>query len=456
MLFNSLAYLIVLLFTKGLALLTHRPALIFLVVSVIFYMFAGWYDTVVFFASIVINWLICRTLPHKRLRLYAAVIFNIGLLFFFKYAGFFIGASNQSGASYIDIALPLGISFYTFQMLAYQIDVVRGTSQEASSFKSFALFIGFFPQLIAGPIVRSRELLPQIERLFSNHPRRLRLAAYGLGLFLLGLFKKVFIADSLSPFVDEIFSIGPENAAWAWLGSILFAFQIYCDFSGYSDMAIGSAYLLGIRLPINFRTPYLSAGPREFWQRWHMTLSRWIRDYLYIPLGGSRGGVIRTGAVIIATMAVAGLWHGADMTFVVWGALWGGYIYAARYIPHEFLPRPARILLHFVATVFLWVLFRSPDIASAMAYYKVMLGMEPGIPAPASFYEERALFPALLLIAVLLCGFHYLEHRLESIRIIRWLRHNDGIFLRTALVTLILLIVLLPRTTLNPFIYFRF
>ncbi|QQG36302.1 MAG: MBOAT family protein [Micavibrio aeruginosavorus] len=456
MLFNSLAYLSMLLLTRAVSLLTGRPALVFLASSIVFYLFAGWYDTFIFFGSVVVNWLICRYLPHNRLRLCAAILFNAGLLFFFKYAGFVTGTADNESSSYINAALPLGISFYTFQMLAYQIDVARGISKEASSFRSFALFISFFPQLIAGPIVRSRELLPQIERLFARRPRRLRLVAYGLSLFLLGLFKKVFIADSLSPFVDEIFNAGPESAVWAWLGGVLFSFQIYCDFSGYSDMAIGSAYLLGIRLPVNFRTPYLSQGPREFWQRWHITLSNWIRDYLYIPLGGSRGSVVKTGFVVIATMALAGLWHGADMTFVVWGGLWGAYIYATRYIPRGFLPIPGRILLHFSITVFLWVLFRSPDIHSALSYYKIMLGIEPGIPTQDSFHDERALLPALTAIAALLCCFHYLENRFSTLRTVRWLRHKDGIFLRSALITLTILIIMLPRVALNPFIYFRF
>lgn len=419
-------------------------------------MAAGAFDTAVFATSIIINWLICKYTPPNKTRIIVAAIINIGLLGFFKYSDFILGFEKEASNTYIDIALPLGISFYTFQILAYHIDRVRGISPEASSFKSFSLFIAFFPQLIAGPIVRSHELLPQIERLFNGNKKRVRLISYGLALFLLGLFKKVIIADSISPFVDEIFHFGPENMAWAWLGATLFAFQIYCDFSGYSDMAIGSAYLLGIKLPLNFRTPYLSKGPREFWQRWHITLSTWIRDYLYIPLGGSRGTLLRSALIIVITMAIAGLWHGADITFVIWGAAWGIYILLGRIFANLKIPRLMAMPAHFAITILLWVLFRSGNWTSAESFYNVMLGLKSGAQTPGTFYEQTGIFWILLATTAALYIFHIIENKINSARSLYALKRYDGTFLWSLLIGIIILIVLLPRGDINPFIYFRF
>ena len=456
MLFNSLAYILLLGFVRAFQLLTSKPAVFMLIGSLLFYMAAGPFDTAVFVVSIIVNWLICKYVQANSLRIVMAIFFNIGLLAFFKYSDFILGIEKGSSNSYIDIALPLGISFYTFQILAYQIDVVRGISKEATSFKSFSLFVAFLPQLIAGPIVRSKELLPQVERLFRGDRRKVRLISYGMALFLLGLFKKVVIADSISPFVDEIFLFGPESMAWAWLGATLFAFQIYCDFSGYSDMAIGSAYLLGIKLPTNFKTPYLSKGPREFWQRWHITLSSWIRDYLYIPMGGSQGRLVKSAFVIVLTMAIAGLWHGADTTFVIWGAAWGVYILLGRACSGLNVPSVIAILSHFIITVFLWVLFRASDWDAALQYYEIMIGLKAGINAPETFYEQTGIFPVLLLVSFGLCVFHVLEQKIHNVRSIWLLKRLDGAFLWSLLSGLIILIILLPRADVNPFIYFRF
>lgn len=457
MLFNSLAYILLIIFTRMFITLTSKPALLVQAASLFFYLTAGWYDTLIFGICLTINWLITRYVTNAKVRLYASIIFNIGLLAFFKYANFFLGAVvSPSSSSYINVALPLGISFYVFQVLSYQIDVVRGVSKEATSFKTFCLFISFFPHLVAGPIMRSSELLPQIERMFEGKKKRVRLISYGLGLFLLGLIKKVVIADSISPFADNIFTYGAENAAWAWLGAVLFSFQIYLDFSGYSDMAIASAYLLGIKLPTNFKTPYLSRGPREFWQCWHITLSRWIRDYLYIPLGGNRGNIFRAAFTIIATMAIAGLWHGANITFLLWGACWGFYIFLARVFNGFKVPTVIAVAANCVIIVFLWVLFRSPDITAAADYYKIMLGLSSGKPSDNLFTAQTYLFPILVLISVLLYVFHMAEKRLNNAGTFLILKKWDGLFLWSVMGTLIILIILLPKTVINPFIYFRF
>jgi alginate O-acetyltransferase complex protein AlgI len=270
---------------------------------------------------------------------------------------------------------------------------------------------------------------------------------------VLGLAKKVLLADSIGPLADEIFAARPDSAYQAWLGAVLFTFQIYFDFSGYSDMAIGSAYLLGIRLPWNFRTPYVSMGPREFWQRWHISLSTWIRDYLYIPLGDGRGSAVRAAAVLVGTMALAGLWHGANYTFIIWGAAWGLYILVGRMLPQGGLPRPAAWLVHMVAVICLWVLFRSPSLGYALDFLRTMFAFRGGLPGAV---DDAA--PAVLVAAgiALLFVLHWLESRLQDRRVLYVLRRLDGPTLRGLLAGLALLMVLLPTYNVNPFIYFRF
>src|SRR5215831_6109210 len=327
MAFNLLAYALLLTFTVAWMAIGPFRALMLIVASLIFYAAAGPFDMLVFVGAVVLNWLIQVTVPADRRRILAAVIVNIGLIGYFKYRNMLLGKTSPAG-SFVDITLPLGISFYSFQALAYHIDVVRRRSSAARSFPEFFLFKALFPQLIAGPIVRPRETLPQVQRLFDRKQRRLRLLAFGLGLIVLGLTKKVIFADSLAPVVDDIFHTRPQGAYYAWLGAVLFTFQIYFDFSGYSDIAIGSAYLLGIRLPQNFATPFLAASIQQLWQRWHITLTMFLRDYLFLPLADMRlvtrrYRVMQHFCAIVLTMTFCGLWHGAGWNFVLWGALQG-------------------------------------------------------------------------------------------------------------------------------------
>jgi alginate O-acetyltransferase complex protein AlgI len=456
MLFNTLAFITLLLVSISLARYKSIAAGILLASSGVFYFFAGYFDASVFLLSLTLNWAIVLIGLPKTSRIALAVIFNIGLLAFFKYLNFFTNfGSVETNNSYIDIALPLGISFYTFQIMAYHVDVARGQSPEASKFSVFALFVAFFPQLIAGPIVRLHELLPQIERIFRGQRKNVRLWSFGLALFTMGLIKKVVFADSISPIVDEVFLYGPETMGWAWLGATLFAFQIYLDFSGYSDMAIASAFLLGIKLPLNFRTPYLSMGPREFWQRWHITLSNWIRDYLYVPLGGSKGNILRTSSIVILTMAIAGLWHGAEVTFIYWGAMWGFYIFLARQLNWK-LPRPLSIAANFAVTVILWVPFRAPDSKIAIDFYSVMFGFREGTVNSATFFDERGLLPIALFLCALLFGFHIIEYRLAGIKTLLRLKKYQGPVFFGSIAFIGLALILLQNQVSNPFIYFRF
>jgi alginate O-acetyltransferase complex protein AlgI len=447
--FNSLAFLILLFVSWLLVIRLQRPGYALIAASVIFYLFAGPFDTAVFLATVLLNWLIQSLIPAPRWRIAAAVVLNVGLIFAFKYKNLIFGGGMAG--SYTDTGLPLGISFYCFQALAYHIDVTRRLTPPARDLSSFFLFKSFFPQLVAGPIVRASQFLPQIERLFTGQKRHLRLISYGLSLCVLGLFKKVVLADSIAPVVDEIFAAPPSTAYLAWLGAVLFAFQIYFDFSGYSDIAIGAAYLLGLRLPLNFLTPYMSTGPREFWQRWHISLSTWIRDYLYIPLGGGRGGWLRTACVLVGSMGVAGLWHGANATFVVWGAGWGFYILIGRALrDHMVLPATLRWPLHMTVVVLLWVFFRSPSFEFALDYLAVMLDA-------SSWHLPQSSFPLYASAGVAaLFVLHVVEYRLNRRATLRFLRCWNGPFFWGLCIGLAVLLIMLPSSNINPFIYFRF
>ena len=448
MLFSSLAYALLVFAARTLSRWTRRPGFVLLLGSVVFYVVAGPVDSAIFFGAVLLNWGVQYVTPPNRIRILLAVLLNIGLLAFFKYKGIFLG---ETAGSFIDIALPLGISFYSFQALAYHIDVVRGDTRPARSLLSFALFKGFFPQLVAGPIVRAKELLPQVEAAVDGYIRKHPLVSWGLLLCLMGLVKKVILADSLSPFVDDIFQQHPGDTYTAWLGALLFAFQIYFDFSGYSDIALGSAYLLGFRLPVNFRTPYVSLGPREFWRRWHVTLSRWIQDYLYIPLGGSRGSALRTAMVLVMTMSLAGLWHGANATFVIWGLGWGLYILCGRLAGQRFvLPWPLRWTGHIALVTVLWVFFRSPSISYAFDYVAVMFGFPSDGSTASQFPPVAAIGVAALFLL------HWFEARCNTRRTLFALRRLNTPFFWGLNICLAVLIILVPLNNENPFIYFRF
>lgn len=460
MYFNTLAYFGFFVLTLLIVRYSRKPGIVLLLASAAFYVVAGWFDTALIAAVVGANWLLFRYIATGKTRLILAVVVNIGVLAAVKYRVFLTGDVGSDHTTYIDTVLPLGISFYTFQLLAYQIDVVRDQRLGEGRIGPFTLFIMFFPQLIAGPIVRARQLLPQIAQLFTGRPRLLRLYSYGLALCVLGLCKKVIFADSLAPIVDDIFFLGPATMTQAWTGAWLFTFQIYFDFSGYSDIAIGSAYLLGIRLPHNFRTPYLSISPREFWQRWHITLSTWIRDYLYVPLGGSKGTVARQLAVLLLVMGIAGLWHGANTSFILWGVLWGSYIglhrlilapvarsAIAHHLLHNVVAKACLWVIHLVVIVCLWVFFRAGSSSDAWDYLGIMFNG----PVEVSGYSTLVLIGCVSLIAL-----HYLEARgwrsASHFSVRRWNRPIVG----GALAGFCLWLVVLPSYTENPFIYFRF
>jgi alginate O-acetyltransferase complex protein AlgI len=317
--------------------------------------------------------------PERRRRLLAvSIVGNLGVLGFFKYYGFFVESAAAGlhalgldvGTSTLSIVLPVGISFYTFQTLGYTIDVHRRHLAPCTSLLDFALYVAYFPQLVAGPIERAGHLVPQLQRLADPQPPRAELS--GWGLIALGAFKKVVIADNLAPLVDGVYADPSHALAPAlWLATYAFAFQIYCDFSGYSDIAVGVARLMGVSLMQNFRAPYTALGPAELWQRWHVSLSTWLRDYLYVPLGGNRRGPWRTARNLLLTMLLGGLWHGAAWHFVLWGGYHGLLLVifrpAAWTALYQRLPlRPlvdlVRWLVFFHLVCLGWALFRAPTL----------------------------------------------------------------------------------------------
>jgi D-alanyl-lipoteichoic acid acyltransferase DltB (MBOAT superfamily) len=327
----------------------------------------------------------------KKLLLIISLVGNLGLLGFFKYADFAILQFNILGNSInlndeiplLNLALPIGISFYTFQTISYTVDIYRGKLEPSKSFKEFALFVAFFSQLVAGPIVRAKDFLPQLrekiaEKNIGDKLRQITIKEkalkMGVTIMAIGFLKKMFFADNIAPFVNEIFQnpIGHESFTII-LATIAFGLQIYGDFSGYSDIAIGAALILGFKLPINFNKPYFATSPTDFWRRWHISLSSWLRDYLYIPIGGNRKSSVRTYVNLAIVMFLGGLWHGASWNFVVWGLLHGAYLAIHKIIKDKtsfwihpiFNKRIIKLISIFITQYFVflaWIPFRVRDI----------------------------------------------------------------------------------------------
>lgn len=398
----------------------------------------------------------------RRRVLAAAVGGNLGLLFCFKYANFFADGWNAmlvpAGAPRFDLApvhLPIGISFFTFQALTYVVDVYRRDAPAAGSLARVGLYISLFPQLVAGPIVRYASIAEELrERRASAED-----VAAGIRRFTIGLGKKVLVANTLSVPADGIFALPPGElgASVAWLGAVCYALQIYFDFSGYSDMAIGLGRIFGFHFPENFLHPYTSRSVREFWRRWHVTLSTWFRDYLYIPLGGSRRGGLRTHANLLAVFVLCGLWHGASATFLVWGLLHGSLMVAERQGLGRMLERlPGGLARTYtlLAVTLAWVVFRSDDLPHAAAYATALFspGGDPQTVHPLALFLDAKV--GLAIAAGVAGSAPWLDAwraRLEPLsagwRIARHLA-LDLLLCACAMA--------LASGTHNPFIYFRF
>ncbi|PHQ34066.1 MBOAT family O-acyltransferase [Rhodopirellula bahusiensis] len=395
------------------------------------------------------RWLLC------------SLVVNLGMLGVFKYFNFFLETAEPFvraiglNASTLPIVLPVGISFFTFQTLSYTIDVYRRKMRPTDSVLDFALYVAFFPQLVAGPIVRASHLLPQLSVTPGWNSKRMYNGAQQL---LRGAVKKVLIADHLADLVDGVFA-GPElyHSATIWLAVLAYAGQIYYDFSGYSDMAIGIAKMLGYRFPVNFRHPYLATSVGEFWHRWHITLSTWLRDYLFIPLGGSRGSTWQTNRNLMITMSLGGLWHGAAMTFLSWGILHGLALITARTITQP-LPRIAGWFATMCVVGFGWVLFRATSFENAMSVYRGMLGWVTPLSIPGTETWSVAgtilWLPPLPLLAL---GCMVVEHLIWRTRGRRWMRlPANRWYTPVATAVMIWALVLYAPRGFRPFVYFQF
>jgi len=319
--------------------------------------------------------------------LWAGIGVNLALLGYYKYANFFLSSFNaiaHTNWTIPTISLPLGISFYTFTQTAYLVDAYRGETQK-QNLLTYSRFVTFFPHLTAGPILHHKDMIPQFHRL-RNFVFSHKNMAMGLVMFTLGLAKKVLIADNVSPWVTPVFNhASAVTFLEAWVGALSYTLQLYFDFSGYCDMAIGLGLMLNIRLPINFDSPYKATSISDFWRRWHITLSNFLRDYLYIPLGGNRRGEIRRYANLLITMLLGGLWHGAGWTFVLWGGLHGAYLCINHWWRKQRHPLPKLLawMITFVAVVFSWVLFRAQTLPDAIEIGKAMVGLK-GIVLPSA------------------------------------------------------------------------
>lgn len=405
-----------------------------------------------------------RPLPRKLL-LTASLVVNLGVLGFFKYTNFFLDTTcfglGLLGAHLnwveLNIILPVGISFFTFQSMSYTIDVYRRNIEPAGSLRDFLLFVAFFPQLVAGPIVRAADFLPQLAR-------RVRASALdmetGLAQFAVGAIKKIVISDQIAPHVDLIFASPGEFDGWTLLQGLLgYAIQIYCDFSGYSDMAIGAARMMGFRFLENFQMPYSSVSITEFWRRWHISLSTWLRDYLYIPLGGNRRGPGRTYVNLMLTMLLGGLWHGASWNFVLWGGIHGIGLAVHKFWAslNPFQAASRNPVFSFVWTQFSrlltlglvllgWVFFRAQSFGAATTYLQRLLTW--------THEGTRMMSPQIVAALCAVALTHLAVHKDRN-----WAQEipQRAVFLRCfAYATLLLVLVSLSATDSAPFIYFQF
>ncbi|MFL6144012.1 MAG: MBOAT family O-acyltransferase [Labedaea sp.] len=444
------------------------------VASLVFYAAGAGPSTLILLFCMVINFLAGQVLEpdewdlargRRKLVLIGVVAVDVAALLIWKYAGFasaqLAGLARLLGGDFpvVHLALPIGISFYTFHHISYVVDVYRGERPALRNPVSFVTYIAMFPQLIAGPIVRYREIADQLPQR-RTHP--LDDIAAGFPRFALGLCKKVIVADSLSPLVSACFSTPSDQLTFAvaWLGALTYTLQLYFDFSGYSDMAIGLGRMLGFRLPENFARPYASVTVTEFWRRWHMSLSRWFRDYLYIPLGGNRHGAAKTYRNLITVFALTGLWHGANWTFLVWGLYHGALLIIERGFhldeaPRAGLPRVARRALTTLLVIVGWVIFRSAELPDALTMIGHML-----LPDLTGLTDvvSAALTNQRLVILVGALAILFLPAHPVTGPLLESSRSRPAAVLRITIMAVALpyAALLIATGTFSPFLYFQF
>ena len=431
------------------------------------YIFYGWWEPWFVFLmlfSTVLDYycgkIIAAPSASRRQRLAGlliAIIGDLGLLAFFKYYTFTAENLNQLlhlvGADLLpvlQITLPIGISFYTFETMSYTIDVYRGVVRPAKSFDDFACFVSLFPHLVAGPIVRYNVVAEQLAHREHTWDKFSR----GIGLFILGFSKKILLANPMGSVADAVFGANAPFALDAWFGVIAYGFQIYFDFSGYSDMAVGLSLMFGLVIPKNFDSPYLAESFTEFWRRWHISLSTWLRDYLYIPLGGNKRGIRRTYVNLGIVMLLGGFWHGAKWNFIVWGAYHGSILAFERWRGkgslYSWVPREGRVAITFVLVLISWVLFRAPSLSHAFFYLGAMFGIAgPGNGAGLLAGEIYTLEALTIITICALTSFQ----RYGVYEWTAWMTWPRTV----ALVPLFILAIMRMFTqALNPFLYFQF
>ena len=428
-----------------------------LAASLIFYAWGEPIYVLLMIFSIVFNYAMGLQLEKNKGRtavLVICIIINIGMLCFFKYTDFAIENINRlfgAGIQAMELTLPIGISFYTFQVLSYIIDVYRGTVKTQHSIVDFGMYITFFPQLIAGPIVRYEDIQAQLKNRGINES----MAADGIVRFTAGLGKKVLIANQCGLLWDEIYSYGGNiPTAMAWLGAVAFTLQIYYDFSGYSDMAIGLGKIFGFSFPENFRYPYESTSITEFWRRWHMTLGTWFREYLYIPLGGNRKGTGRQIGNLLIVWFLTGLWHGAGWNFIIWGLYYFTIIMAEKLFMGVLIEKLPKAMKHLYALLLIivgWVIFACDDTGVLVQYLKSMAGLGAG-ESPMTMYYLHTYGP--LLAAGAFGSLHFLKSAASKLPEARkYLGVLKYVF---AVAMLVLSVTFIIGDSYNPFLYFRF
>lgn len=493
MVFNSLEFFFFAIAVGfGVLVLRGRPRIVFLVIASYAFYAAYRVELCLLLAtSTVVDWFVGQKLYRsvgrrpRTLWLLTSLVVNLGLLGVFKYGTFALDNLSKLfsavGINYTfphwEFPLPPGISFYTFQTLSYTIDIYRRKLEPYASFWGFTMYVAFFPQLVAGPIVRAKQFLPQIQQ---AKPFQYDRTVIAVELVLLGLFKKMVLADGVAPAVNTIYnpSVNPTLPGWmSIVGTFLFAVQIYCDFSGYTDIARGVGHWLGYTIPQNFQWPYLSRSPQEFWRRWHQTLSFWIRDYLYISLGGSRRGSVRTIVNLFITMGLAGLWHGANWRFVSWGLFYGVWLALHRIYrlivdslgwsagrPLTWIYRLVCLVVTFSLVNIAWVLFRATDFTTAGSIISRMLTWAP---ASVEAHNATSTWSEFLTNVSNWSGLEYTTMILLALCIpvhcFLSFRYRDGLLLeacprifRPVAVTAFILVLMLFAHQGDPFIYFAF
>ena len=428
---------------------------VLLIASLFFYAWGEPKNVLLMLLSIAVNY-VCGLLLGKfdsdekkrKVVLWASVVFNLGLLFFFKYFSF------VTGGIFPAIKLPIGISFFTFQIMSYTIDVYRRSVEPQKNLVKLALYISLFPQLIAGPIVRYID----VEKQLTYRECTAEKTARGMIRFSMGLAKKVIVSNTVAAICDGIFgSTNTVPAFAAWVGVICYALQIYFDFSGYSDMAIGMGHMLGFDFLENFNYPYVSCSVQEFWRRWHISLSSWFRDYLYIPLGGNRRGKVRTYINLIIVFACTGLWHGASFSFIVWG-LWHGLFLVIERLGFkkvlDKLPKFIGWIYTMLVVLVGWVFFRADTLPAAMKYLGEMFSFTGGVSNGMAQFDNLSFI--ITVIAIVLCTpvYQLVKGKLEKTEVGKKAAFVIGAVLATGL--FILSVIFLTGSGYNPFIYFRF